>query len=65
MAPWQVIWGPPEHGQIIATCSLDRTVRIWEEQETGAVPHPRPPSPSRPVPRPVPRPLSLVPRREV
>ncbi|KAL7275229.1 epoxide hydrolase, soluble (sEH) [Rhizina undulata] len=29
----RVIWGPPEHGQIIATCSYDRTVRIWEEQE--------------------------------
>lgn len=32
----QVIWGPPEHGQIIATCSYDRTVRIWEEQEMGS-----------------------------
>lgn len=29
----RVIWGPPEHGQILATCSYDRTVRIWEEQE--------------------------------
>ncbi|KAG0636405.1 WD40-repeat-containing domain protein [Tuber brumale] len=29
----RVIWGPPEHGQIIATCSYDRMVRIWEEQE--------------------------------
>ncbi|RPB13864.1 WD40 repeat-like protein [Morchella conica CCBAS932] len=29
----RVIWGPPEHGQIIATCSYDRLVRIWEEQE--------------------------------
>ncbi|KAI5776357.1 WD40-repeat-containing domain protein [Geopyxis carbonaria] len=32
----RVIWGPPEHGQIIATCSYDRTVRIWEEQEMEA-----------------------------
>ncbi|KAI5816839.1 WD40-repeat-containing domain protein [Pyronema omphalodes] len=29
----KVIWGPPEHGQILATCSYDRHVRIWEEQE--------------------------------
>ncbi|KAA8893817.1 WD40-repeat-containing domain protein [Sphaerosporella brunnea] len=34
----KVIWGPPEHGQIVATCSYDRTVRIWEEQEMGS-PH--------------------------
>ncbi|RPB03221.1 WD40 repeat-like protein [Choiromyces venosus 120613-1] len=32
----RVIWGPPEHGQIIATCSYDRTVKIWEEQEMGS-----------------------------
>ncbi|CAZ82830.1 unnamed protein product [Tuber melanosporum] len=32
----RVIWGPPEHGQIIATCSYDRMVRIWEEQEMGS-----------------------------
>jgi nucleoporin SEH1 len=31
----KVVWGPPEHGQILATCSYDRTVRIWEEQEMG------------------------------
>ncbi|KAF8541347.1 WD40-repeat-containing domain protein [Trichophaea hybrida] len=31
----KVIWGPPEHGQILATSSYDRTVRIWEEQEMG------------------------------
>lgn len=31
----KVIWGPPEHGQILATCSYDRHVRIWEEQEMG------------------------------
>ncbi|RPB23753.1 WD40 repeat-like protein [Terfezia boudieri ATCC MYA-4762] len=29
----KVIWGHPEHGHIIASCSNDRTVRIWEEQE--------------------------------
>jgi nucleoporin SEH1 len=32
----RVVWGPPEHGQILATCSYDRTVRIWEEQEMEA-----------------------------
>jgi len=34
----RVIWGPPEHGQIVATCSYDRAVRIWEEQEMGTFP---------------------------
>ncbi|KAF8476098.1 WD40-repeat-containing domain protein, partial [Kalaharituber pfeilii] len=29
----KVIWAHPEHGHIIASCSNDRTVRIWEEQE--------------------------------
>ncbi|KAJ3074600.1 epoxide hydrolase, soluble (sEH) [Podochytrium sp. JEL0797] len=28
-----VSWAHPEFGNVIATCSLDRTVKIWEEQE--------------------------------
>lgn len=30
------MWAHPEHGQIIACCSTDRTVRIFEEQEHEA-----------------------------
>ena len=28
---WKVIWASPEYGQVIATCSNDRTVAVWEE----------------------------------
>nr|AXS78259.1 Nucleoporin seh1-A [Anisakis simplex] len=28
---WRVIWAHPEFGQILATCSFDRSVIIWEE----------------------------------
>lgn len=28
---WKVTWAHPEFGQILATCSLDRTAIIWEE----------------------------------
>ncbi|RXG69832.1 Nucleoporin seh1 [Armadillidium vulgare] len=28
---WKVTWAHPEFGQIIATCSFDRTAIIWEE----------------------------------
>lgn len=28
---WKVIWAYPEFGQVIATCSNDKTVAIWEE----------------------------------
>ncbi|MCL4145293.1 UNVERIFIED_CONTAM: hypothetical protein GTU68_005239, partial [Idotea baltica] len=28
---WKVTWAHPEFGQIIATCSFDRTALIWEE----------------------------------
>jgi nucleoporin SEH1 len=31
----KVCWGHPEYGQIIASCSFDRSVRIWEEQDHG------------------------------
>lgn len=30
---WKVRWADPEFGQILASCSFDRTVRIWEEKE--------------------------------
>jgi len=32
-AIWKVQWADPEFGQIIASCSFDRQVIIWEEQE--------------------------------
>ncbi|XP_064394460.1 nucleoporin SEH1-like [Halichondria panicea] len=31
---WKVSWAHPEFGQVLATCSFDRTVAIWEEQVT-------------------------------
>lgn len=30
---WKVAWAHPEFGQLIASCSFDRTVCIWEEEE--------------------------------
>ena len=30
---WKVAWAHPEFGQVIASCSYDRTVSIWEELE--------------------------------
>lgn len=30
---WKVQWAHPEFGQVLASCSYDRSVRIWEEQE--------------------------------
>lgn len=30
---WRVTWAHPEFGAIIASCSFDRNVLIWEEQE--------------------------------
>jgi len=32
---WKVTWAHPEFGQLLASCSLDRTVIIWEEVELG------------------------------
>ena len=29
---WKLSWAHPEFGNLIASCSEDRTVRIWEEQ---------------------------------
>ncbi|KAG9299633.1 hypothetical protein G9A89_020804 [Geosiphon pyriformis] len=29
----KVAWAHPEFGQVIASCSFDRSVRIWEEQD--------------------------------
>jgi len=28
---WKVTWANPEFGQVIATCSFDRTAAVWEE----------------------------------
>lgn len=28
---WRVTWAHPEFGQVIATCSFDRTAAVWEE----------------------------------
>ena len=33
---WKVNWAHPEFGQIIATCSFDRTAAIWEEVAAAA-----------------------------
>jgi len=30
---WKLAWAHPEFGQVIASCSFDRTVCIWEEGE--------------------------------
>lgn len=32
---WKVTWAHPEFGQIIATCSFDRTAAVWEEIGPG------------------------------
>jgi WD40 repeat protein len=31
---WRVAWAAPEYGQVIASCSFDRTICIWEEPES-------------------------------
>lgn len=28
---WRLSWAHPEFGQVLATCSFDRTVSVWEE----------------------------------
>lgn len=30
---WRVAWAHPEYGQVLASCSFDQNVYIWEEQE--------------------------------
>jgi len=34
---WKLAWAHPEFGQILASCSFDRTVIIWEEQDVRAL----------------------------
>jgi len=34
---WKVAWAHPEFGQILASCSVDRTICIWEEPKEGEV----------------------------
>ena len=33
----KVTWAHPEFGNVFASCSFDRTVKIWEENEHGIV----------------------------
>ena len=33
-AIWRLSWAHPEFGQLLASCSEDRTTCIWEEQES-------------------------------
>lgn len=28
---WKVTWAHPDFGQVLATCSFDRTAAVWEE----------------------------------
>lgn len=30
---WRVTWAHPEFGQVVATCSFDRTAAVWEERD--------------------------------
>ncbi|XP_040578972.1 nucleoporin SEH1 [Lepeophtheirus salmonis] len=32
---WKVTWAHPEFGQILGTCSFDRTAAVWEESPPG------------------------------
>ena len=36
-AIWKVDWAHPEFGQVLASCSDDRTVIIWKEKEVGGL----------------------------
>ncbi|XP_066142823.1 nucleoporin SEH1 [Euwallacea fornicatus] len=36
---WKVTWANPEFGQVLATCSFDRTAAVWEEI-VGDIPGP-------------------------
>ena len=29
----KVAWAHPEYGRVLASCSVDRSVRVWEEQD--------------------------------
>ena len=28
---WRIAWAHPDFGQVLATCSFDRTAAVWEE----------------------------------
>ena len=32
---WQVAWGHPKYGNLLASCSFDHTVIIWKEEAGG------------------------------
>lgn len=32
----KVAWAHPEYGQVLASCSFDRSIRIWEEDQSAA-----------------------------
>jgi WD40 repeat protein len=40
---WKVEWAHPEFGQVIASCSVDRSICIWEEGEEEGTSSPSPP----------------------
>ena len=50
----KVDWAHPEFGQVLASCSADRTVIVWEETQNRCdtlspqKAHPTPPAPPRP-----------------
>jgi len=29
----KIVWAPPEYGDVIASCSMDGTISLWEEVE--------------------------------
>lgn len=34
---WKVKWAHPDFGNILATCSYDKSVNIWEERKSNLV----------------------------
>lgn len=39
---WRIVWAHPEFGQVLASCSFDRKVCIWEETADTEDPMPQP-----------------------
>ena len=34
---WKVKWAHPDFGNILATCSYDKSVNIWEERKSNVI----------------------------